>query len=71
MTTSEKPAFINARGGAAGAGLARLRMGDDIFSTRPNAAGGACAGFIIIQRGNFMPLPRPRAPLRPAGHPPG
>lgn len=47
-----------------GSRLTRLSMRDKIFSSEQVTGNGAGAGFVIIRRGECLPLPRPRGPVR-------
>jgi hypothetical protein len=60
--TIQQTTFFPTAGDGSGSGLTRLSMRDKIFSSAQVTGNGA--GFIIIQRGEFTALPRPRGPRR-------
>ena len=64
--TTQRTSFITFGGDAPGSRLTRLRMGDELFSSGIAAGNGACAGFIIIRRGEVEQMPRPSGLLRRA-----
>ncbi|MDI1251181.1 MAG: hypothetical protein PSV13_20125 [Lacunisphaera sp.] len=63
MTTA-RSTIIPSGGNAAGSGLTRLKMGDAIYTSHLSPDSEAGQRFIIIQRGEYTPLPRPRGPRR-------
>jgi hypothetical protein len=62
MTIPQTTFFPTTEGAVSG--LTRLRMADEIYSSRHSAGHETGPGFIIIQRSDFTTLPRPRGPRR-------
>lgn len=64
MMTIQQTTFFPTGGDGPCSDLTRLRLADEIYTSRHTADHEAGPGFIIIQRGEFTALPRPRGPRR-------
>jgi len=60
--TIQRMTYFSPGGDGPGSDLTRLRMADEIFTSRDDSRHGASAGFITIQQGEADPWPRPTGP---------